>query len=621
MPTISQLPNTAAITAADQIPLSQDGVARSTSVAALLAEVQPAILIEQGALLGRSSLGVGGPEPVLLGEGLALNDGTLSTTAGLLNTFGAVTTVTAGDSLVIRRNGALALIDATSIRDLYHAGSHVTIDPDGTIAAVWPTAAEIGATGSVDVQALPRTLAPQSGDLITINRAGVLLAATYETLLDGVTIDQAAPAGPASDADSLWVAQGGNVMSRQSLANIWSWLATKVPEVRAPIVEIEANTTLDGSVHHGRILVCTQAVQLTPSIQNMGAGFRCEVINLASSPVTFGAGFVSALNGTMVLPGRGATVLVLGLASGLVAYANVHGAVDPANLPGAVQSLAVTAVTTSSVSLVWTAPTTGVGPFTYGIQYRAFGATVWQSGPSSLATTSGTVSGLSSGSVYELIVIAQNTYGGGNPSIIVEATTQSSGTAPGQPVNLAAVTQSSDSVALTWNAPTSGGSVTNYVVQYRTTGSSVWSGGIGNVAQTNTVVSGLAPETGYDFRVLAENATGVGPASTIVSAMTQAITGMVTSIQWNMAPAGPYTAGSGAIGVNVLVTPAEGAVRFGFSTSSSIVPTTWTLGVHVMTNLWGAYVDTPATPGTWYAWAQGTDGSASTPHMTPFTVQ
>jgi len=42
--------------------------------------------------------------------------------------------------------------------------------------------------------------------------------------------------------------------------------------------------------------------------------------------------------------------------------------------------------------------------------------------------------------------------------------------------------------------------------------------------------------------------------------------------------------------------------------------------VYVNTDLWGQYVPTPATAGTWYAWAEGSDGSASTVYPTPFSV-
>jgi len=41
---------------------------------------------------------------------------------------------------------------------------------------------------------------------------------------------------------------------------------------------------------------------------------------------------------------------------------------------------------------------------------------------------------------------------------------------------------------------------------------------------------------------------------------------------------------------------------------------------YVNTDLWGAYVPIPATAGTWYAWCEGTDGSAPTVFPTAFAV-
>jgi hypothetical protein len=40
----------------------------------------------------------------------------------------------------------------------------------------------------------------------------------------------------------------------------------------------------------------------------------------------------------------------------------------------------------------------------------------------------------------------------------------------------------------------------------------------------------------------------------------------------------------------------------------------------VNTNLWGAYVNTPSSTGTYYAWVEGTDGSLPTVYPTGFTV-
>ena len=134
------------------------------------------------------------------------------------------------------------------------------------------------------------------------------------------------------------------------------------------------------------------------------------------------------------------------------------------------------------------------------------------------------------------------------------------------------------------------------------------------------VVTNLNASTSYDFRVTATNVAGTGPASSAVTATTLAAPGSVASIVWNFAPFGSYTQGTGAIGVNAHVTPATAAIRFGFSTSGTTPPGSWTDAIAVNTDLWGAYVATPASAGTWYAWAQGTDGSSSTVYATPFAV-
>jgi hypothetical protein len=147
-----------------------------------------------------------------------------------------------------------------------------------------------------------------------------------------------------------------------------------------------------------------------------------------------------------------------------------------------------------------------------------------------------------------------------------------------------------------------------------------WSTAAINVTSTTLVVSNLTANTTYDFNVLGVNAGGLGPISAIVTTITSAPVGAVTSIVWNVPPSGSYVHGAGVIGVNGHVTPASAAIQFGFSTSASTAPTSWTAGSLVNTNLWGAYVPIPASTGTWYAWASGMDGSAPTVYSTPFTV-
>jgi Fibronectin type III domain len=191
---------------------------------------------------------------------------------------------------------------------------------------------------------------------------------------------------------------------------------------------------------------------------------------------------------------------------------------------------------------------------------------------------------------------------------------------PGQVTGLTAGNPTASTVALTWTAPTSGSGIIGYTIQYRVTGTTSWSGFATGITATSASVSGLAAGTAYDFQVYAVNAGGSGPPSSVANATTTSASGNVTSITWNLTPAGPYTHGVGSIGVNAHVTPATSAVQFGFSTSATVPPTSWVEATYVNSDLWGAYVSTPASPGTWYAWVEGSDGSQPTVYPTSFTV-
>jgi len=137
---------------------------------------------------------------------------------------------------------------------------------------------------------------------------------------------------------------------------------------------------------------------------------------------------------------------------------------------------------------------------------------------------------------------------------------------------------------------------------------------------TATTVTGLSGSTSYDFEVFASNAVGAGIPSLVITQSTPAAGTSLTAITWNVTPSGSYTHGIGSIGMNAHVSPSSAAVQFGFSTSPTVPPANWTAAIYVNTDLWGAYVNTPAAAGTWYSWVEGTDGSLPTVAAMPFTV-
>ena len=135
MPTIKQLPSTVQVHPEDKIPVSQAGETKSATVSALLTGVQPAIITETGTLLGRTSIGPGGPEPVEIGTGLALFDSGLAATGADHASFVVQNAFQPSDDVILNSAGAPRRMPMRLLRGLFSAGSNVSIDPNGVISA------------------------------------------------------------------------------------------------------------------------------------------------------------------------------------------------------------------------------------------------------------------------------------------------------------------------------------------------------------------------------------------------------------------------------------------------------------------------------------------------------
>ncbi len=422
----------------------------SVSVGTLLAGTQPAILAPSGSLIGRTSAGEGGPEPINVGAGLVLSGGTLAV---------------------------------------------------------------------VGQGPLPQTGSAVASDLVCISREGVSQAVSYSQFLDGQTIDAAQPARPASDTDAFWVAQGSNIMLRQSLSSIWSWIVEKAPSYKIPIVELTTDTTLDGTVHNARLLVCSQPLTLTSEFTNMGSGFTCEVLNLSTGVVNLGGGFITAGGSTSIQYGQSVLIRGVSYSGGSVVFAagtTQQSSGTQTAPPSVVTSLVASSQTSSSVTLSWAAPESGGPVSAYIAQYRVTGTTNWTVGSTSILSTSFTANGLAASTSYDFQVSATGAGGLGSGVIVTASTSASSG----------------------------GGS--------SGTGTGSASGGSGS-GSSGSGSSGSSGSMG----------TGSGSGSSSGGS------GSVSSITWNVVPSGSYTAGNGSIGVNAHVSPPTAPVQFGFSTSAS----------------------------------------------------
>jgi hypothetical protein len=623
MPTISQLPAATTIEADDTIPISQGGIARATAVGTLLAQTQPAIVVGSPSLLGRISLGPGGPEQVDVGAGLGLNSGTLAANGADHAGFSSEATLQLTDEIVINSGGIPKLLHASSLRTLFSPGPNIEINSSGVISASLPAGSAGEIVEAYSINTLPSAATIAAEDLVGVSQEGVDHSITYSGLLNGQTIDKAHPAEGAADTDTLWVAQGSATMVRQTLGALWVWIAGHAPSIRCSVAEIVVNTVLDPNAHNGRILVCSQPISISATAASLGNGFWCELINVSSGSVSLTEGISTPSGSSMVLPNQTASLRCITYSSGSLVYATISAAGGATGVPGSALNLTSTSVQATSITLSWQPPISGGAASAYTIQYRTSGTSAWVQAAQGQSSTSFTVTGLSLNSSYDFTVIASNSAGQGPTSNILTTTIVTNSAPLSVPGQMSAITVSANSsttATVSWMAPSSGGAATSYTIQYRVTGSGNWSGFVSGVLTTSQAITGLSAGVSYDFSVYAVNSAGSGAVSGTVTCVTPQQGSTVTSITWNVPPSGPYVHGSGSIGVNVHVNPATAPVQFGFSTSATIAPPAWIAGVAVNTDLWGAYLPTPSTAGSWYAWVEGADGSCVTVYQPAFAV-
>jgi len=183
--------------------------------------------------------------------------------------------------------------------------------------------------------------------------------------------------------------------------------------------------------------------------------------------------------------------------------------------PGAPGALGATAVSSSQITLSWSAPG---GPIAeYRIE-RSGGAS---SGFALVTTVAGTATGhadtgLTPATTYTYRVQACNA--GGCSAYSNQASAITFPLPPGAPGGIAAAVMSSSRIDLSWNA--SSGTVDGYVVERRTGTSSPFA--VLDTVAGNTAYQddGLAPATSYTYRVRAYNSGGYSGYSGLASATT-----------------------------------------------------------------------------------------------------
>lgn len=195
-------------------------------------------------------------------------------------------------------------------------------------------------------------------------------------------------------------------------------------------------------------------------------------------------------------------------------------------LPGPATGLTISSVGANSVTISWTAPTTGSPPFQYEIQQQlAVGGTGFVVVGSLTNALSQQIFGLKPATQYQFQVVTLN--GTGNtPSSTALATTAA--LAPSAVTAVALVGNPGPTTAsLTWTAPSAGTAPFTYqVFQASPSGSGVFSPVGPVVSTTSETITGLTSGLSYDFLVQASNGAGAGPQSTTL-ANVQTATGAV----------------------------------------------------------------------------------------------
>ncbi|MDE0073693.1 MAG: fibronectin type III domain-containing protein [Gammaproteobacteria bacterium] len=198
--------------------------------------------------------------------------------------------------------------------------------------------------------------------------------------------------------------------------------------------------------------------------------------------------------------------------------------------PGAPTGLTAREVGTSRIDLSWSAPrNTGGAPILgYRIEASSDGGRTWniivRRNTNSRGTTASDVNNLEPATTRHYRVAAINTAGTGPFSNTAHATTEA--TVPGAPRSLDAEADGTSRIELSWREPTSNGGsrITGYRIEVSEDGGVRWDDLVANSHNTRTthVHPGLEPATRRHYRVSAINRIGVGRASRVASAITDA---------------------------------------------------------------------------------------------------
>lgn len=199
MPTIDQLSQATAASDTDEFVVSQNGVARKIMRDQIIAGLQPSIATDSGTLLGRLSAGSGGPETVIVGNGLNLTaNGLAVTTPFAVDPLPATSNVADADLVPVSQSGQLTkatraqLVAGLQPAISLSSGSLLGRNSAGTGGpeAVAPgdgLTLSSGVLSATPIETLPINAVPAATDLFLTRTAGVSHAISYQDLITGIS--------------------------------------------------------------------------------------------------------------------------------------------------------------------------------------------------------------------------------------------------------------------------------------------------------------------------------------------------------------------------------------------------------------------------------------------------
>ena len=247
------------------------------------------------------------------------------------------------------------------------------------------------------------------------------------------------------------------------------------------------------------------------------AGFRVEYRTGSDSWATGATTLADATSATVggLAPSTAYDVRVVSV--------NANGSSESASSslvmpPAAVSDLSGSAVDAVTVTLQWTDNASDATSFV--VEYRAARTEDWTVFPAETpaGSTTTSVTGLAAGTSHDFRVYAKHgTNGLASPSGVIRV---GAFRAPAPPTNVAAAPAGGSAVRLTWTDTSD--DETGFEIEYREANPGVW-----RKFETEApadaesiVVTGLAADTSYEFRVLAKSAAGLSSPSPVSAATT-----------------------------------------------------------------------------------------------------